>query len=248
MSLFVHTSNQTLLWNVVNKNKMVNDYFTIYPREKDVWFKSIVQVFYERNSHRALNSEELLLLNKEVITYMIQNIKDKFPAKPQQQQPVGDQGFLKSYSITENKVEKIGNQFNEKQLEYNSLFDKKTPEKIEFGETQDKPLSNMDELIKKHMEEREAELKKYSPLPLVNPPIIQPKIVEPTKLKIDNTEENVNIHIEEIDNANKKSVTWLDDVTIEKLEKQQLEINELRELIQKLSDKINMLENKSIQQ
>jgi hypothetical protein len=226
---------------------MVNDYFTIYPREKDIWFKSIVQVFYERNSHRALNSEELLLLNKEVITYMIQNIKDKFPAKPEQQ-PIGDQGFLKSYSITENKVEKIGNQFAEKQLEYNSLFDKKTPEKIEFGETQDKPLSNMDELIKKHMEEREAELRKYSPLPLVNQPSIQAKIVEPAKLKIDNTEENVNIHIEEIDQSSKKSVTWLDDITNEKLEKQQLEINELRDQIQKLVEKINNLENKSSQQ
>jgi hypothetical protein len=247
MSLFVHTSNQTLLWNVVSKNKMVIDYFMIYPREKDIWFKSIVQVFYERNSHRALNSEELLLLNKEVITYMIQNIKDKFPAKPEQK-PNGDQGFLKSYSITENKVEKIGNQFNEKQLEYNSLFDKKTPEKIEFGETQDKPLANMDELIKKHMEEREAELRKYSPLPLVNPPTTQAKIVEPAKLKIDNTEENVNIHIEEIDQSSKKSVTWLDDITNEKLDKQQLEINELREILQKLEEKINNLQNGSSQQ
>jgi len=222
---------------------MVNDYFMFYPREKDGWFKSIVQLFYEKNNNRTLNSTDLLLLNKETISYMIQSIKDKFP-----QQPTTDETFLKSYSITENKVEKIGSQFSEKQLEYNSLFEKKTPEQIDFGETQDKPLSNMDELIKRHMEEREMELKKYAPLPLVDPPSTQAKIVEPNKLKIDKTAENVNIQIEEIDQPIKKSVTWFDESTNEKIDKQQVEINELKEQIQKLVEKITLLENKSSQQ
>jgi len=243
MALFVHPTNQTLLWTVVKKNKMVNDYFMFYPREKDGWFKSIVQLFYEKNNNRTLNSTDLLLLNKETISYMIQSIKDKFP-----QQPTTDETFLKSYSITENKVEKIGSQFSEKQLEYNSLFEKKTPEQIDFGETQDKPLSNMDELIKRHMEEREMELKKYAPLPLVDPPSTQAKIVEPNKLKIDKTAENVNIQIEEIDQPIKKSVTWFDESTNEKIDKQQVEINELKEQIQKLVEKITLLENKSSQQ
>jgi len=244
MSLFVNPTNQKLLWNVVSKNKMVNDYFMFYPREKDGWFKSIVQMFYEKNNTRVLTQTDLLVLNKETISYMIQSIKYKFP----QQSVTDQQPFLKSYSITENKVEKIGSQFSEKQLEYNSLFEKKTPEQIDFGETQDKPLSNMDELIKKHMEEREAELKKYAPLPLVDPPSTQAKIVEPNKLKIDKTAENVNIQIEEIEQPIKKSVMWFDESINEKIEKQQVDIDELKEQIQKLVEKINLLQNKSSQQ
>jgi len=243
MSLFIHPENQKLLWSVVGKNKMVNDYFMFYPQKKDSWFKSIVEMFYNNNRNRMLNQTELLLLNKEVISYMIKSIKDLFPQTPEPKQPE-DQNFLKSYSVTEHKVEKIGNQFNEKQSEYNSLFEKKVPESIDFAEKQDGPLSNMDELIKRHMQERDAELRKYAPLPLVPPPQTQIESVEPNKLRIDKTSENVNIQIEEIPSIIKKSVSWSDEATSEKLEKQQAEIEELKTQIRLLIDKVKILEDK----
>jgi hypothetical protein len=240
MSLFVHPENQKLLWNVVSKNMLVSDYFSGFPSKKEEWFKSIVQSIYEHNKYRTINQSELLIINKEAISYMIQNVKNAKSVQPPTPPP-NDQTFLKSYSITENKVEKIGNQFTEKQLEYNSLFEKKVPETIEFGEAQDKPLSNMDELIKKHMEERESELKKYAPLPLVTPPT-EVRTVEPIKLKIDKTQENVTIQIEEIDQPTKKSVSWLDDANTEKLERQQIEINELKSQVLELTEKLINLE------
>jgi hypothetical protein len=240
MSLFVNTENQKLLWNVIGKNKMVNDYFMFYPREKDGWFRSIVQSFYEKNKNRTLNPTELLLLNKETISHMIQSIKDKFPTQVEEKPPI-QQNFLKSYSVTENKVEKIGTQFTEKQLEYNSLFEKKIPESIEFSEKQDGPLQNMDELIKKHMQDREYELKKYAPLPLVSPPE-QVQTIQPNKLKINNSIENINIQIEDLPSAIKKSVSWSDEATSEKIEKQQLEIEELKKQISILIDKVKNLE------
>jgi hypothetical protein len=240
MSLFVNTENQKLLWNVIGKNKMVNDYFMFYPREKDGWFRSIVQLFYEKNKLRILNSTELLLLNKETISYMIQTIKDKFPAQVEEKVPI-QQNFLKSYSVTENKVEKIGTQFTEKQLEYNSLFEKKVPESIEFAEKQDGPLQNMDELIKKHMQDREAELKKYAPLPLVSPSD-QVQTIQPNKLKIDNSVENISIQIEDVPPVTKKSVSWSDEAIYEKIENQQLEIEELKKQISILIDKVKNLE------
>jgi len=240
MSLFIHPENQKLLWSVVSKNKMVNDYFMFYPQKKDSWFRSIVEIFYNNNRNRMLNQTELLILNKEVISYMIKSIKDLFPQTPEPKQPV-EQNFLKSYSITENKVEKIGNQYTEKQAEYNSLFEKKVPESIDFAEKQDGPLSNMDELIKKHMQERDAELRKYAPLPLVPSPS-QIESIEPNKLKIDKTSENVNIQIEEIPQTIKKSVSWSDEATSEKIEKQQAEIEELKNQIRLLIDKVKILE------
>jgi len=237
MSLYVTQENQTLLWNIISKNTIVSDHFNSHPNRKHEWFRSIIQLFYEKNMNRAIDTQSLLLLNKETISYMVQTIRDYNKAN-------NPQNFLKPYSITENRVEKIGNQYADKQTEYNSLFEKKTPENIDFGEKQDAPLSNMDELIKQHMKEREEELRKYAPQPLIstqNSPAQR-------KLKIDNVPDNINIQIEELSDQDsvklKKSVSWSDDSNKEKIEAQQIEIDILKAKVLELFEKISELEGK----
>ena len=253
MSQYVTPENQKLLWNVISKNHIVNDFFTINQNQKENWFKSIIQMFYQQNKTRLLNQTELLILNKTTISYMIQNIKETTTQKPlpKSTQIQLDQNFLKPYSITENKVEKIGNQFEQKQAEYNSLFDRKVPEAPEFSEKQDKPLSNMDELIQQHLREREEELRKYAPLPLVSPQVQESQKVLPTqqsnKLKIEQSPDTINIQIEEIpqtDTSDRliKTVSWSDTVNAEKLESQQKEIDALKEQVTILIEKVKNLE------
>ena len=177
---------------------------------------------------------------------MIQNLKESTKQKPPlKSTPIQlDQNFLKPYSITENKVEKIGNQYEEKQLEYNSLFDRKVPEAPEFSEKQDKPLSNMDELIQQHLREREEELRKYAPLPLSAAPIV----ANTNKLKIEQSHDTINVQIEEIEPITEpsdrliKSVSWSDTVNAEKLESQQKEIDELKSQVATLIARLNGLE------
>lgn len=253
MSKYVSPENQTLLWQVISKNELINNYFSTSPNLKVQWFKSIIQIFYEQNKNRTVNSTELLLLNKQTISYMIQNIREKnvvnVPNKYEKNKTqLTETNFLKPYSITENRVEKIGNQFQEKQAEYNSLFEKKNPETIDFAEKQDVPLSNMDELIKQHLKEREDELRKYAPLPIVTPP--QPT-TKTNKLKIDDTNNNINIQIEEIkyeekenEEKIKKTVSWSDNNNTDRIEKQQLEINQLKSQIDDISEKIKILLDK----
>jgi hypothetical protein len=265
MSSYISLENQTLLWNVISKNKEVYDYFTRFPGKKEPLFKSIIQSLYEENKQRFLNQNELIELNKKTISFMIQTIRNEV-GREQSLQKQNDPSFLKPYSITEHKVEKIGNQFQEKQAEYNTLFDKKVPETPEFSEKQDKPLSNMDELIKQHLKEREEELRMYTPLPLVQPVqsnvkqsnvkqsnVKQSNSVQPNatnKLKIESLADTINIHIEEIvessnqftDPKPKKSVNWLDDSTTEKFETQQQEIELLKTQILELIKKVTILE------
>jgi hypothetical protein len=244
MSQYVTPENQKLLWNVISKNPIVNDFFLNNPYKKDEWFKSIIRLFYDQNSVRVLNQTDLLTLNKTTISYMIQNVKESTVQNTQKTAPIQlDQNFLKPYSITENKVEKIGNQFEQKQVEYNSLFDRKVPEAPEFSEKQDKPLSNMDELIQQHLREREEELKKYAPLPLSAAPIVS----QPNKLRIEQSPDTINIQIEEIsqpDTSDKliKTVSWSDTVNAEKLESQQKEIDELKSKVATLIARLNSLE------
>ena len=248
MSQYVTTENQKLLWNVISKNPIVNDFFSTNPYQKDEWFKSIIQMFYDKNTGRVLNQTDLLMLNKTTISYMIQNIKEKTLQKPSAQIQL-DQNFLKPYSITENKVEKIGNQFEQKQVEYNSLFDRKVPEAPEFSEKQDKPLSNMDELIQQHLREREEELRKYAPLPLVQEPQKALPTQQSNKLKIEQSPDTINIQIEEIpepDTSDRliKTVSWSDTVNAEKLDSQQKEIDALKIQVNELLERVKNLEEK----
>ena len=99
MALFISHENQTLIWNVISKNKLVNDYFFYHPPyKKTEWFKSIVQLFYHKNQGRMLNQTELLLLNKTVISYMVQNIRDNMSDSVPKNHVNIDTDFLKSSS------------------------------------------------------------------------------------------------------------------------------------------------------
>jgi len=243
MSLFIYAENQKLLWNIIKNNETINFFFISNPHiNRENWFRSIVQHYYEENKHKPLTPNELLLLNKEVLAYMSKNVKDNLNQRVQVSVPTPSpqlkpDEFLKPYSVTESRVDKIGNKYSEKQNEYQSLFDKKVPENIDFREKEeDKPISNMDELIQQHMRERESELLKYSPLPV---------IPQTNKLVIDNQHENINIHIETIEDTKiKKSVTWSDNTILEKLDTQRKEIDTLKSQVLELLEKMNHLENK----
>ena len=121
--------------------------------------------------------------------------------QPQPINPVLNQtDFLKSYSVTENRQDKMAAQYNEYQQNYMTMFDKKIPDSIDFRENITEPaINNMDELIKRHMLERDEELKKYAPPPLfTNMPAQQPQNNHPNKLNIDNNSEPIQFSIEEL--------------------------------------------------
>jgi hypothetical protein len=242
MTLFISQKNQTLLWNVINKNETINNYFMFHPK-KEEWFKSILGFFYEKNYNRNLSKDDLLQLNKETIAYMLQTIKlntnkqgnEHESSTDMQQKEITPTNFLKSYSVTENKVEKIGNQYSNKQVEYNSLLEKRVPDAINFVEKHDTPLENMDELIKRHLKEREDEIGKF------NYPPLRAEEQIPNRLTIIDDSDTIQIQIEEIEGKpkEKKTVSWLD---AENYEKHQKDFELLKETVKELMEKINNLE------
>uniref|UniRef100_A0A6C0JGG2 Uncharacterized protein n=1 Tax=viral metagenome TaxID=1070528 RepID=A0A6C0JGG2_9ZZZZ len=269
MTVYISTENQNTLWNVIQKNPDVTEFFAKNRSQltKEMWFKSILRIFYNENQYRKFTKPELFEINKQTITYMVNDIRRKNVDMDETQKQINTNSlpsnvniandnnqFLKSYSVIENKVDKIGNKYAEKESEYNALFDKKVPEEINFSEKQDTPLPNMEDLIKQHLREREEEVIKYAPLPLAIPTIsanTQPNVPNPitNKLKIENSSESVNIQVEEIDEVqeskDKKSVKWSDDSYKELIEKQQNEIDSLKTYIETLTEKIKNLEGNS---
>ena len=187
MSALIHPENQKIIWNIINSNIYVNDFFQTHTNvSKDKWFRSIIEKFYMQNEGRNLSIEELNNLNKDVLTFMVKSIHSIPPQQsqppPQQPQPqppspsVYDNLNQNVYSpqiqtppyIPNNIAEQNNRQFEEKKQEYEQMYAKPVPPEVDFREKEkDTIIENMDELINKHLSEREEQLKELRPT-LVN--------------------------------------------------------------------------------
>lgn len=161
MSLYVVPENQELLWNVINKNIFVQQYFSKFPPEKQhQWFQSVIRIFYEKYKTSTISVNDLHTINRETMSYMIENIRQL------SMQPAPITTVQTPPHIPENKQDAYNNEFQHRQQEYKQMVERKTPEGIDFREkTADSAISNMDELIRLHTQQRANELNQYSPPP-----------------------------------------------------------------------------------
>jgi len=231
MTLYIHPENQQLLWSIMNKIPMITDFFTPYPpTHKEQWFKSVIQLFYEKYKNKRLQLTDLHQLNQETVAYIVQTIREKSqPQRPIQPQPIME---------PDKKQEYYDQQFNARQTEYNSMLNKPTPPEVNFREKEeDTAISNMDELIRQHMAQREHELKQYSPPP---PTITQP----PVNIKSEIIETPRNREVIE-ESKPKKSVSWNTGDVIasyeERLHMQSEEITYLKSVVSSLSSTIETI-------
>jgi hypothetical protein len=75
MSLFVHPENQKIIWNIINGNPYIIRYFESKPQqEKEEWFRKSIEDFYTRIQGKEIDPNQLNILNKEVLTSMIQSV------------------------------------------------------------------------------------------------------------------------------------------------------------------------------
>jgi hypothetical protein len=108
--------------------------------------------------------------------------------------------FLKPYSVTENKEDKFTSQYNQYQQNYQTLFDKKVPENIDFREKfNEQPITgNMEDLVQRHLRERDEELKRYAPQPFFGGQLPPKEEPAPTRLTIDPAPENIQLSVDEL--------------------------------------------------
>ena len=75
MTLFTSVDNQQMLWNLINKNDKILSNFND-PTDKYQWFHNIIYNFHI-NYNEPFNMIQLKQMNKNVIQFMIQDIKHK---------------------------------------------------------------------------------------------------------------------------------------------------------------------------
>lgn len=170
-NLYVHPVNQQLLWDTIQKTQLFVQLGNGQQAVKEQWFKNIIQSFYEQNMQ--VNDQQMLQrLNKETITYMIQQLKIIYSLQPSS--PAIPPNSLHAIPETTNylgkeqekmfKQEQFNQAFGERQRQYEDMFAKKPIPEVDFSEKlNDEPISNMEELIERHKKNRDAELNKFSP-------------------------------------------------------------------------------------
>jgi hypothetical protein len=194
---YVHPENQKLLWNTIQKTPIFNN---LGSRQQTQWFKSVIQHFYEEypNAKVIKTQQELQTINRATISFMVNSLKEMFQPK-QTSTPLSEPSYgntsLPSTTGSNERVSYYNDQFNNRQKEYESMNSKPLPPSndIVSEKISDEAITNMDELIRQQMEQRELELKMYGQGPVVQPP---------KKLNIS---EEIPI---DLGKKSKKSVSW----------------------------------------
>jgi len=252
MSLYVLPENQELLWNVISKNIYIRDFFAPYNAEKkNEWFKMIIRTFYDKYKNRHLTVNDLNNVNKETISYMIQNVREQMNQpvaktsspdnKTPSYQPVNSYSITTPPIVADTRQEVYAKEFEQRQIEYENLKKKTVPENVDFTEkAEDGVIQNMDELIKIQMEQRAYERS------LIPPPTSKPThpiemaIVEETPVA------NLN-HMVKDNNEMQKLRTTIETLTAElvtlktSVEASQTGIADLNLCYQELLEKYNVL-------
>ena len=165
MSALVHPENQKIIWNIVNSNIYVNEFFQAHSHvSKEQWFRSIIEKFYMQNEGRNLSVNELNLLNKDVLTFMVKSIHS-IPVQPEapqhspptntfdqqpptntfnqrpltntfdQQPPTNYPSQIQTPPYVPNTIgEETNKQFEEKKHEYEQMYAKPMPDEVDFKE------------------------------------------------------------------------------------------------------------------
>jgi len=201
MSLYITKENQDILWNAINRNQYIRQFLdNLSAPKRNTWFRDIIQHIYSSIQNQKINIQELNEINKSTIRFMIEEIRSF-----EENNKKTNASIYTPPIQRENKTEIYANEFEERQRQYQQMVDKKVPEDIDFRETDNDSMPNMEDLMKKQIAEREHEIKMYQN---------QEKSQTTEILKIDNSQ-NIQIEAERIDTqneGNQKMVSWSSNI------------------------------------
>ena len=225
MSLYVVSANQELLWNVISKNSYIQTFFSRYnPDTKVDWFKTNVSKFYDQYRTQQLTVNDLNRVNKETISYMIQNIREQTnstsnPTSPNDVpsvQPVNSYSINTPPIVTNNRQDIYASEFEQRQNEYAAMNKRSVPDDVDFAEKNDDGvIENIDVLVQQQLKQREYDMNNIPPpinISSQTKQLIHSNDNERPKLHID-TDSTINISIQEIEQPtlDKKMVSWKDE-------------------------------------
>jgi len=264
MNLYTLPENQKLIWDTISKVANFQEMRQVNSNKSEEWFRSIIQMYYSKSETTVFDKTTLSLLNKETIRYMLQDLKQgsQSPKGPRpisfqngyENNNISGSSFSTNYSTLETKTDetrnfileqkqtKLNNDFQLRQQEYSSLIEKPKQNEIDFREntTEDKPIENMDELIKRQMAEREYDVQNIAKMKDdINENItIEAISLEPDK-KVSFKEDKTDNYDDKIESINQKINDFIKEFS-EKIQVIQKDIKNIK------SEQKNLIENTGI--
>ena len=175
MSLFVTRDNQTLLWNIVNKNEKINLVFNGSEHDKQDWFKDIIRDFHQ-SGNDVYNMVQLKELNKHVLQYMSQDVKNRLyqlqmrvqmqeQSQEQSQEQYNiltNQGNMQQntpdhtpYSNISDEAQNDMSDYERREHEYRKLLEKPQPKEIDFSDSTNNSGSMSSQEMESKIKERQ---------------------------------------------------------------------------------------------
>ena len=74
MSIYIHPSNQELLWSTMMKVPQFKQQYTDHPNHIVMWFRNVIGMFYDTYRDHPLKVQDLQKLNRETVAYMVQSL------------------------------------------------------------------------------------------------------------------------------------------------------------------------------
>jgi hypothetical protein len=223
---YIHPDNQTLLWNTIQKAPN----FEKLGINKTQWFKSIIKEFYDHEGKTIRNQIDLQNINKSTIAYMVHALKQMSTSLPSTSGSAERMSSaLPSTSGSAERMTQYNDEFNNRQKEYEMMNAKPLPPQMDQVNEKiaDEAITNMDELIRQQLAQREQELKMFGQ---------SPQQIQPSAVKLDN------VPIEPT--VEKKSVSWKNDIDRKEFDELREMLIQLKETVETLKKQINPEENK----
>jgi hypothetical protein len=218
--------------------EITNAVFVQGSPQKSIWFKNIIEEFYIKIYGKQLSIVELRELNRQVISYMIENLRE-FQKKLTRQPVIAEtpkQNVFHEHKTEYSRNSAAGNSeiyndlFSKRQKDYEAMVTKPLPPKVEFSETlKDEPISNMEELIKAQQQQRDYDMR-----------VLEQNPINQSHPKVMISKQDISVPIDGIiENDHKKKVSWSDEHEIKNEIKNDIAL--LKTQMETLSEKIENL-------
>jgi len=243
-----------MLWKIVNNTSQLVDFFApMKPGFKEEWFKCIIRQVYAETQGRNVSLRDI---NKRALDCMLESIRkmsaEKRPlvqgstsftqAKAPTSFTQGSTSFTQAPSLTpslapsvqtsasfrDSRESQMMEQYNRRQVEYESMTKKTVPTPTFNDSIKDEAIQDITKALNEYKNIRDADI-----LPIQDPPI-RIQISDPVDISLDAQEPN----------SHRKQVQWGENTEHLFDKTQSIYESTLMKKIQALEDKINNISSK----
>lgn len=257
---FVQENNQIMLWKIVNNTSQLVDFFApMKPGFKEEWFKSIIHQVYGETQGRNVSLRDI---NKRALDCMLESIRKMSAEKRPLVQGLTQgsttftQGLTRgsttftqapslassltpsvqtSASFRDSRESQMMEQYNRRQVEYESMTKKTVPTPTFNDSIKDEAIQDITKALNEYKNIRDADIMPSSmPSSNIQDPPIRIQISDPIDISLDAQEPT----------SHRKQVQWGENTEHLFDKTQSIYESTLMKKIQALEDKINNISSK----